>query len=510
MTASSVLLSVVCIIVLTVLIKVVNWVWLKPRKMEKLLKQQGFSGTSYKFLFGDLKEYTSLRAEALKIPMTVFSNDYFPRVEPFRHQLASKFGNDFFLWFGPIPIIQISKPEMIKEALTKTEEIRKVKLNPIFDKLIPGVVSYEGEKWAKHRKLINPAFHVEKLKLMLPAFRDSCEEIINRWELIVAERGSGEIDVYPDIMQLSADVISRAAFGSNYEEGQKIFELLKEQTDLALVIVQSVYFPGLRFIPTPRNRRFKKIEDQIRGLLRAIINNRKKEIDAGVAVKADLLGILMGSNSKEIQQDEMSLEEVIDECKLFYFAGQETTSALLVWTLILLSKHQDWQARAREEVCERFGNNVPDFEGLNHLKTMNMILYEVLRLYPPAVQMTRSIHKDTNLASLLVPSGAIITFYMQHVHRDQEVWGDDAEEFKPERFAEGIVKATKGNTSFFPFGWGPRICIGEKFALTEAKMAISMILQHFSFELSPSYVHAPKTIMFLQPQHGAQIILHKL
>ncbi|XP_021848477.2 cytochrome P450 CYP72A219 [Spinacia oleracea] len=519
MTASSVLISVVCVIVLTMLMKVVNWVWLKPKKMEKLLKQRGLSGTSYKFLFGDLKEFTSMRAETLKTAITGFSHDYFPRVEPLRHQIASKFGNDYFFWFGPIPMIQISKPEMIKEALIKTDEIRKVKVNPIFDKLLPGVVSYEGEKWAKHRKLINPAFHVEKLKLMLPAFRDSCEEIINKWEMVVAERGSGELDVYPDIVQLSADVISRAAFSSSYEEGQRIFELLKEQTKVALLIVKSVYFPGLRFIPTPRNRRFKKIEDQIRSLLRAIINKRKEEIDAGVAVKADLLGILMGSNSKEIQQaadnnkkqqDGMSLEEVIDECKLFYLAGQETTSTLLVWTLIFLSKHQDWQARAREEVCEKFGNNVPDFEGLNHLKTMTMILYEVLRLYPPAMQMTRSIHKDTNLGSLLVPSGAMITLYMHPAHRNQEVWGDDAEEFKPERFAKGIAKATKGNTSFFPFGWGPRICIGEKFAMTEAKMAISMILQRFSFELSPSYVHAPKIIMFLQPQHGAQIILHKL
>ncbi|XP_021718978.1 cytochrome P450 CYP72A219-like [Chenopodium quinoa] len=519
MTASSAFLSVVCILFVTVLIKLMNWVWLRPKKLEKLLRQQGLSGTSYRFLFGDLKDFAAMRAEALKYPMDSFSHDYFPRVEPYRHQLSPKLGEDFFLWFGPIPMIQISKPQLIREAFTKTQELQKLKVNPIFEKLFPGIVNLEGEKWAKHRKLINPAFHVEKLKLMLPAFRDSCEEIINKWEMIIAKRGSGELDVYPDLMQLSSDVISRAAFGSNYKEGQKIFELLKQQTDVGLLMLQSVYIPGMRFIPTSRNRRFKKLEDQMRTSLRAIINKRKEEIEAGEALKADLLGILMDSNSKEIQQAAgsyknqhigMSLEDVIDECKLFYLAGQETTSTLIVWTMILLSKHQDWQERAREEVLQAFGNNVPDIESLNHLKTMTMILYEVLRLYPPVMQFSRWVQKDTNLGALSLPSGTIITFFMNTIHMDKELWGDDAEKFKPERFAEGISKATNGNNSYFPFGWGPRICIGEKFAITEVKMAICMFLQRFSFELSPSYVHAPRTMILLQPQHGAHIILNKL
>ncbi|KAL2931746.1 hypothetical protein RDABS01_037156 [Bienertia sinuspersici] len=496
-------------------------VWLKPKRLERLLKQQGFTGTSYKLFFGDVREFSSMRTQALENSMTAFSHDYFHRVEPLRHHLATNFGIENFIWFGPVPMISISKPELIREAWTKTQEIRKVKVNPIFDKLFPGVFSYEGEKWAKHRKIINPAFHMEKLKLMLPAFRDSCAEIMNKWEKITVETGSVELDVWPDLTKLSADVISRAAFGSNYEEGQKIFELLKEQTDITLLMLQTVYFPGKRHIPTARNRRFKELEHQMHTSLSAIINKRKEAIEAGEQVKADLLGILLDSNSKETQQAVannnnknqhfgMSLDEVIDECKLFYLAGQETTSTLLVWTMILLSKHQDWQAQAREEVLQMFGNNVPDFESLSHLKIVTMILQEVLRLYPPVIQIARRVYKDTKLGALSIPSGALITFFMYTVHRDQESWGDDAYEFKPDRFSEGISKATKGNNAFFPFGWGPRICLGEKFAMAEAKMALAMILQRFSFELSPSYVHAPRTVMFLQPQHGAQIILHKL
>ncbi|CAO2832524.1 unnamed protein product [Amaranthus hypochondriacus] len=516
---SSVVISVVCIVVVTGFIRGLNWVWLRPKRMERFLRQQGIYGTSYKLLFGDLKDMSSMRTQALKTPMNGFSNDYFSRVEPYRHQLMTNLGKDFFLWQGPIPVVHLSKPELLKEVLTRIDEFHKPKVNIMLSKLLPGLVRYDGEKWAKHRKLINPAFHVEKLKLMLPAFHDSCAEIINKWKMLVDETGSAELDVWPDLAKLSADVISRAAFGSNYQEGQKIFELITEKTDLTLQTVHSVYIPGLRYIPTARNRRFKAIEDQIHKSLFAIINKRKEALETGEAVKSDLLGILLDSNSKGIQpvgngknqHVGMSLEDLMDECKLFYLAGQETTSTLLGWTLILLSKHQDWQARAREEVLQTFGSNMPDFEGVSHhLKTVTMILYEVLRLYPPGARLLRRVCKDTNLGTFSVPEGAIIAFLLNSIHQDSDIWGDDAKEFKPERFADGISKASNGKNAFFPFGWGPRICVGEKFAMTEAKLALSMFLQRFSFELSPSYVHAPtQTFLFFRPQHGAQIIIHK-
>lgn len=208
--------------------------------------------------------------------------------------------------------------------------------------------------------------------------------MISEWEKLVALEGSCELDVWPFLVNLTSDVISRTAFGSNYEEGRRIFELQNELASLTKQLTQSVYFPGKRFLPTKINKKIEKIDKEIEASLKIIINRREKAIkeDHGLA-SDDLLGILMESNFREIQENGnnkkfgMSIKDVIEECKLFYFAGKETTSTLLAWTMVLLSKHMDWQIRAREEVLQLFGNNKPDFDGLNHLKmvsTNTMIL----------------------------------------------------------------------------------------------------------------------------------------
>ncbi|WMV39418.1 hypothetical protein MTR67_032803 [Solanum verrucosum] len=464
-------------------------------------------GNKYKLLYGDLKELTNKLNEAKSKPIN-FSGDVPQRLIPFFCDSINK--------NGPYPVVLITEPEHVKEILTKNYVYQKqIHPNPFSKILALGLSKLEEDKWAKHRKIISPAFQVEKLKHMLPAFYQSCSEMISKWEEIIPNETSFELDVWPDFQLMTSEVISRTAFGSSYEEGRIVFELQREQAEHVTDISRTVYIPGTRFLPTKRNKRMLEIKKQVQTTIRRIIDKRLMAMEAGDPSKNDLLGILLESNMKEIEQHGskdfgMTTIEVIEECKLFYFAGQETTSVLLVWTMILLCLHPEWQARAREEVLQVIGNEKTNFEGLSRLKIVTMILYETLRLFPPVPTYRRRNKDEVKLGELNLPAGVLLFIPTVLIHYDKELWGEDAKEFKPERFSEGLLKATKGHLSFIPFSGGPRVCIGQNFAMMEAKMAIAMILQKFSFELSPSYTHALVASFALRPQYGAPLVMRKL
>ncbi|XP_075073704.1 cytochrome P450 CYP72A219-like isoform X1 [Nicotiana tabacum] len=488
-----------------------NWLWLQPKCLEKCLRELGFWGNSYKLLYGDMKEVVMMDEEAKSKPIK-FSHDIVPRIMPFIQKTIIDYGKKSFIWLGPTPALLIMDPELIREILSKSNIFQKPPPTAQTKLLAEGILSYEADKWAKHRRIINHAFHLDKLKHMVPSFHLCTCEMLSKWEKIVSAEGS-EVDVWPYLQSLTSDAISRTAFGNSYEEGRKMFELQQELAKIILKVTESSY---IKFLPNKEDRRMKQIYQEVRSLVLGIINKRMNAIEAGEASNNDdLLGILLESNLKEIQEHRnkkfgMSMDEVIEECKLFYFAGQETTSALLTWSMIVLSKHSEWQARAREEVLQVFGNNKPDYDMLNQLKVVTMIIQEVLRLYPPLLLMGREVHTETKLGNLSLPSGVQLLLPTIMLYHDQEIWGEDIKEFNPERFSEGVNKATKGKFAYFPFSWGPRICIGQNFAMLEAKMALAMILQHYAFDVSPSYAHVPYSVLTLQPQHGAQLILHKL
>ncbi|KAJ3685045.1 hypothetical protein LUZ61_014209 [Rhynchospora tenuis] len=499
--------------------RALEWAWLRPRRLEWAMRKQGLCGTVYRSLAGDLKEITRLNKEVRAKPMQ-FSHDISPRVSPFQYRTIKQFGKLSFSWFGPYPRITIKDSGLVREILSnKFGHFEKQRFSRLGQLLAAGLLNHEGEKWAKHRRILNPAFQVEKLKRMLPAFSTCCSELVDRWENSVGTNGSFELDVWPEMQNLTGDVISRAAFGSSYNEGRRIFQLQTEQAKCFTKAVPTLFIPFNWYLRTENNKRMKQIAREVRALVMGIITKREKAIQKGETTKDDLLGLLLESNTSQMEQNGKSdsslgltIDEVIDECKLFYFAGQETTSVLLTWTLVVLSMHPEWQEKAREEVLQHFGRNKPDFDGLSRLKIVSMILFEVLRLYPPVVTLSRNTYKTTELGDVTIPPGVLLHLPILFIHHDPDIWGPDATEFKPTRFAEGISKATKnGQSAFFPFGWGPRICIGQNFALLEAKLGLSMILQHFKFELSENYQHAPYIVIFtVHPQHGAPIKFQRL
>lgn len=379
----------------------------------------------------------------------------------------------------------------------------------------------DGKDWELRRRILNPAFSTDKLKVMCVDISACVKDMIDSWTWQAQQKaGEFELDVFKELSKLSADIISRASFGSNYKEGKAVFE---DQE----MLIEATYrdgawhalFPGYRFVPTATNLDCWKRQRRVEKTLRGIMERRIVAVRDGQATSYgdDLLGCILSANSTMLAKGSvLTAQDIMDECRTFFFAGHETTANLLTWAMMLMAVYPDWQEHARAEVLEMHraeGHVNPR----GKLKVLEMILNETLRLYPPVPQLiSRTKVKETNTSQVMdtiagqklcVPPGVRLTVLSGVIHRDQELWGDDADNFRPERFANGISGACKEAHGFMPFGFGPHTCIGQTFAMLEAKLVLASVLQRFRFCLSNSYQHAPRLFATLRPQHGLPLLI---
>ncbi|KAI3452928.1 hypothetical protein Pfo_009591 [Paulownia fortunei] len=497
------LLAICVPLILLLPLSLLYKLWWIPLHVQHIMESQGIKGPSYKFLHGTTKEIIKMKKQTSNTAMDL-SHDIFPRIQPHLYFWMKLYGNNFLNWVGTQPQIVVTEPELIKEILSNREgTYPKPKMKGYMKKLLgDGIVVAEGEKWLRLRKLANHAFHGECLKDMVPAMIASVETMLEKWRYQEAK----EIEVCSEFRLLTSEVISRTAFGSSYLEGRKIFDMLTKLCALISRNAHKIRFFGIeKFVRTQDDIEADKIEQLLHDSIMEIVKKRQDEVTTGQANSfgSDFLGSLLKVHHDMDQKNQISAVDIIDECKTFYFAGQESTYSLLSWSVLLLAIHTDWQEKARKEVLELFGQENPNSEGIARLKTVSMIIYETLRLYSPVTAMTRRIHSKVRLGKYEFPANVNLAIPPLALHRNPDIWGPDAHLFKPERFAEGLAKATNGNAmAFLGFGFGPRICVGLNFASYEAKITLSMILQRCKFTLSPNYVHSPFVVLTTQPQHG--------
>ncbi|KAK9934978.1 hypothetical protein M0R45_022097 [Rubus argutus] len=505
------ILSFLCVLLLLALIKVFHKLWWTPIHIQNLMRLQGIRGPSYRLHYGNATEISNMEKEAMSKPISL-SHDIFSYVQPHIHAWTKSYGKNFLQWYGVQPVLVVTEPELCKEILNNKDGVYPKQKPSIFVKKLlgDGITMTEGEKWAKLRKLSNHAFHGESLKAMFPGMIVSAEAMLGRWK----NHEGKEIDVFEEFRLLTSEVISRTAFSSSYLEGQNIFEMLMKLSSIIFRNFLKIRFPGMsKLFRTRDDIESDKVEKGIRDSIMEIVKKREKEAIIGEedSFGNDFLGFLLKAHHGANDKQRVSVDELVEECKTIYFAGQETTSALLAWTVLLLALHPYWQEEARKEVLQLFGKQTPTYESIAKLKTMSMIINETLRLYPPSILLVRKVAREVRLGKLLVPANVELLVPTLALHHEPQFWGQDAALFKPERFSEGVAKATNDNmAAFIPFGLGPRMCVGINFATIEAKITLSMILQRYSFTLSPGYVHSPFRLLTVRPQQGLQVILQSL
>ncbi|TYJ49260.1 hypothetical protein E1A91_A01G122200v1 [Gossypium mustelinum] len=481
-----------------------NTIWI-PFRIQNHFKKQGVTGPGYLPIFGNMPEIRRLFEEAMSKPSPLHDGDHdvLPRVAPFYHKWSNIYGKPFLYWSGSQPRLAISDPDLIKEITMNTGggSFDKTGFDPKGKVLFgQGLIALFGQQWALHRRILNRPFRMERVKeCWLPDIVAETRKMLEKWEERRAGRDEFEMEVFKQLHDLSADIISRTAFGTFFEQGKQIFLLQEQQMQFFSLAVESLNIPGLRFLPTKNNREMwrldKETNESIRALIRA--NNETRE------ESSSFLSLLMGSDEEE----RLGEEEIIGEFKTFYFAGKETVANALAWALLLLGLNPEWQDKAREEVIRVLGSNkVPVAENLKDLKIVNMIIDETLRLYPPIVMLMRKTYKDVKLGNINIPAGTELYLALAAVHHDTYIWGNDAHKFNPDRFKE----SRKHLASFIPYGLGPRFCVGQTLATIEMKTILAMIIRQYYLAVSPTYVHAPKLFISLEPQYGVQLLLTRI
>ncbi|XP_057844090.2 cytokinin hydroxylase [Cryptomeria japonica] len=496
---------------------VFQYLW-RPWIIYRALQKQGFKGHPPRFMIGDFVEIGNLVQQQMLTDLPSISHDIRNRIFPYIVNWSQRYGEKFVIWFGYEPRIVLTDAELIRDLLS-SKYSADCGRSPMIIKMLSvglgnGLFTVNGQRWSHQRRIVAPAFHMEKLKASVDIMSMCTNQLVKEWNEIMKEAAEGpcELELTAFLDRLTADIFMRIGFGMDYSKGGKeIYEDIRGLEEIMNHNIQYLWLPGSSYIPTPSNLEAWKRRRRLENSLKQIIEKRKESGSFG----DDLLGLIL-SEVQNVSSDEKNSryteQQVIDECKTFFLGGRETTSVLITWAILLLALNQDWQQKAHEEATAICGNKNPTMDCLGKLKIIGMILNETLRLYPPGVGVARQAFKELKLRDdFIIPKGVNVVGDILAVNRDPKYWGSDANEFRPERFRDGISKATNNHPyAFIPFSSGPRVCIGQNYALLEAKVLITMLVKKFRFSVSSGYRHAPVAFITLNPQHGMPIMVERI
>jgi cytochrome P450 len=406
-----------------------------------------------------------------------------------------RYGDVVRVALGPLEVTLLSHPDLVEDVLVTRNRLWQ-KDRYLHETLRPvlgdGLLSSEGDFWRRQRRLAQPAFHRDRIKAYGAIMVTHAERLAAQWR-------DGEIrDVHADMMHLTLEIVAETLFGANVGHQAEAVGAALESVLAVASDPFELFFPWLKRLPTPMRRRFGRGVVELDAIVYGIIERRRA---SGAGETNDLLSMLL--HARDDDGSRMSDKQLRDECMTLFLAGHETTALNLSWTWLLLSQHPAVSAKLSRELADVLGDRSPTFDDLPNLRYAAHIIAESLRLYPPAWSMGREAREDVELGGYRIARGDQVWFCPWAIQRDPR-WFDDPNEFRPERW-EGDFAKSLHRYAYFPFGGGPRFCIGQAFAQMEAVLLLATLARSFRLEVQPSPRPVPEPSVTLRPKHGLRV-----
>jgi len=415
--------------------------------------------------------------------------------------MAQKYGDVSGMRIGKFRSLFINHPDLIEDVLVNNaRRYHKGRILQANKYLFgEGLLTSEGDFWLRQRRLSQPAFHRARVSAYAATMAEYAEQMAATW------RSGEERDIHEEMMQLALRIVGKTLFDAEVtRDAKEVGETLDLLLHLAANFGRTILVP--LWLPTPRNIRAKLGIKRLEKVIYRIIAERRASGPDGMGIDTgDLLSILLQAQDED--GTHMNDRQLRDETITLFLAGHETTANTLSWTWMLLAQNPAVEKKFHDELDGVLGGRAPTVDDLPKLAYLNHVLTESLRLYPTAWGMARLAAEEHEIAGYPMHVGYGVAFAQWVVHRDAR-WFDAPLEFRPERWENGLVKQLP-RFAYFPFGGGPRQCIGNTFALMEASVVLATIGRKYRFALLPGHKVTPLASITLRPRDGIRVRLEE-
>ncbi len=399
--------------------------------------------------------------------------------------------------------IVTTNPAFIRHILQKNNrnypksDIQKGKLGYFVGQ---GLLTSDGAYWLQQRRLIQPGFHREKLRALTAIMQTVIDEFMEDFDRLEAK--GRNFDMYEKMMQLAFRVVARSLFSTSVTE-EELAVLSKNVTEIQAFLIRWIRQPFLApwFQLSGQKQKARRLADESDVLILKFIADRRNNDEQ----YNDLLDMLLAARYEDTGEG-MTDKQLLDESLILFVAGHETTANALAWTWYLLARHPWATERIRAELAA-LGGKPPDFEDLPRLAYMKQVIEESMRLFPPAWITDRIAAEEDAFEGISIAKGTLMVPYIYGVHHQALLW-PNPEQFDPERFAPGCREKLPP-FAYMPFGGGPRLCIGNNFAIMEMQLVLATMLRRYDVQLVDNQEVELLPLVTLRPKYGIRMQLKK-